>query len=154
MSVPVRRFPDRPSAPPERPRPEPATKQTPGSRRKPEAPARTRSRGYVVLASVLIGGVVFGIVILNVLLAQASFRTTEAEHRLDALSQEHRALVREQATQSAPDRIAAWAARHNMRLPDDIQILHVTGGVAADPAGAGPTGPSSGTAGGAEEGGT
>ena len=152
MSVPVRRFPDRPSAPPERPRPEPATKQTPGSGRKPEAPARTR--GFVVLASVLIGGVVFGIVILNVLLAQASFRTTEAEHRLEALSQEHRALVREQATLSAPGRIAAWAARHNMRLPDDIQILHVTSGVATDPAGADLSGPTPGTAGAPQEGGT
>ena len=27
-----------------------------------------------------------------------------------------------------PDRIAAWAARHGMRLPDEIRILHVPGG--------------------------
>ncbi|MEX2421799.1 MAG: hypothetical protein WD670_08285 [Actinomycetota bacterium] len=154
MSVPVRRFPDLPSTRPERARPEPQTKQTPAARQKPEAQARSRSRGFVVLASVLVGGVVFGIVILNVLLAQASFRTTEAEHRLEALSQEHRALVREQATLSAPGRIAAWAARHNMRLPDDIQILHVTGGVAVDPAGADPAGASPGTEGEAKEGGT
>ena len=108
----------------------------------------------MVLASMLVGGVVFGIVSLNVLLAQASFRTTEAEDRLEALSEEHRALVREQATLSAPGRIAAWAARHGMRLPDDIQILHVTSGVATDPAGADLTGLSPGTADGPKEDGT
>lgn len=91
-----------------------------------------------MLASALVGSLVFGIVIMNVLLAQASFHLTEAERRLEALSQEHLVLVRQQATLSAPDRIAAWAARHDMRLPDELQILHVTGGLAADPAGAGP----------------
>ncbi len=66
--------------------------------------------------------------------------STEAERRLEGLSQEHLVLVRQQATLSAPDRIAAWAARHGMRLPDELQILHATGGLAADPAGADPSG--------------
>jgi len=116
------------------------------------APARTprSGRGFVILASLLVGGVLFGIVTLNVLLAQASFRATEAELRLEALSEEHRALVREQANLSAPDRIASWAARHNMRLPDDIQILHVMGGLESDPARAGTAGISA-AGGGAEE---
>jgi cell division protein FtsL len=90
----------------------------------------------VLLASSLVGSMVFGIVVLNVLLAQASFRIDESERRLEALSEEHLELEREQATLSAPGRIAAWASRHGMRLPDDIRILHAPGKGSADPAGA------------------
>jgi cell division protein FtsL len=78
---------------------------------------------------------VFGIVVVNVLLAQTSFRLASAEQRLEELSQEHLELVSEQASLSAPGRIAAWASRHGMRLPDDIRILHAPGGRQADPAG-------------------
>jgi cell division protein FtsL len=90
-----------------------------------------------LLAGVLVGSMVFGIVVLNALLAQTSFRIDQAERQLEELSQEHLALVREQATLSAPGRIAAWASRHGMRLPDDIRILHAPGVGSADPAGAG-----------------
>jgi cell division protein FtsL len=87
---------------------------------------------------------VFGIVVVNVLLAQTSFRISTAEQRLEELSQEHLELVSEQASLSAPGRIAAWASRHGMRLPDDIRILHASGGRRADPAGAGSSSSSSG----------
>lgn len=80
---------------------------------------------------------VFGIVVLHVLLAQTSFRIDRAERAIEELSHEHLTLVREQATLSAPGRIAAWARRHGMRLPDDIRILHAPGDGSADPAGAG-----------------
>jgi cell division protein FtsL len=79
---------------------------------------------------------VFGIVVVNVLLAQTSFRIEEAERRLERLSEENLELVREQATLSAPGRISAWASRHGLRLPDDIRILHAPGTGPADPAGA------------------
>lgn len=78
---------------------------------------------------------VFAVVVLNVLLAQQSFRIDEAERRLEVLDRDHLELVREQATLSAPDRIASWASRHGMRLPDDIRILRAPNG-SADPAGA------------------
>lgn len=80
---------------------------------------------------------VFGIVVLHVLLAQTSFRIDRAERTIEELSEEHLSLIREQATLSAPGRIAAWARRHGMRLPDDIRILHAPGDGSADPAGAG-----------------
>ena len=88
------------------------------------------------LASTILGSMVFGIVVVNVLLAQTSFRIEEAERHLERLSEEHLELVREQATLSAPGRISAWASRHGMRLPDDIRILHAPGTGPADPAGA------------------
>ncbi|MGH2636579.1 MAG: hypothetical protein ACRDHU_10615 [Actinomycetota bacterium] len=78
----------------------------------------------------------FATVVLHVLLAQQSFRVDAAERRLEVLDQEHLGLVREQATKSAPRRIAGWAGRHGMRLPDDIRILRAPNGP-VDPAGAG-----------------
>jgi hypothetical protein len=78
---------------------------------------------------------VFAIVVLHVLLAQQSFRIDEAERRLELLGQDHLELVRERATLSAPGRIAVWANRHGMRLPDDIRILRAPEG-RDDPAGA------------------
>jgi cell division protein FtsL len=92
-----------------------------------------------VLASGLVASIVFGIVVLNVLLAQASFRIDEVERRIESLSADHVELVREQAALSAPGRIAHWASRHGMRLPDDIRILHPSGRTGVDPAGADPS---------------
>lgn len=91
----------------------------------------------MLFSNALVGSMVFGIVVLNVLLAQQSFRIDEAERRLDELAVERLELVEEQATLSAPGRIAAWASRHGMRLPDDIRILRAPNGP-ADPAGADP----------------
>ena len=79
---------------------------------------------------------VFGIVVVNVLLAQTSFRIGEAERYLEELAEDHLELVREQASLSAPGRISAWASRHGMRLPDDIRILHVPGSGPVEPTGA------------------
>jgi hypothetical protein len=89
-----------------------------------------------VFASTLVGLMVLAIVVLHVLLAQQSFRIDEAERRVEALTLEHLGLTTEQATLSAPGRIAAWANRHGMRLPDDIRILRAPNGP-SDPAGAG-----------------
>lgn len=158
MSVPARRL-DMPVPAPERraARAEPARRNVRVEPRRRSAPVprrvasshgprernarRERPRphrgwlGFAVLASAIVGSMVFGIVVLNVLLAQAAFRIDDAERRTEELTQERLELVREQATLSAPARISAWASRHGMRLPDDIRILHAPGGT-ADPAGA------------------
>jgi hypothetical protein len=88
-----------------------------------------------VFASTLVGLMVLAIVVLHVLLAQQSFRIDEAERRAETLALERLRLTTEQATLSAPGRIAVWANRHGMRLPDDIRILRAPGGP-ADPTGA------------------
>jgi hypothetical protein len=88
-----------------------------------------------VFASALVGSMILGIVVLHALLAQQSFRIVDAERRIDELGHVRLELVRVQATLSAPDRIAAWAIRHDMRLPDDIRILRAPE-APADPAGA------------------
>ena len=131
VAAPTRRA---PSAPLRRLEPAGPLRQAPGSRTRHR---RRHHLGFALLAGVLIGSMLFGIVVLNALLAQTSFRIDQAERRIEELSQEHLSLVREQATLSAPGRIAAWASRHGMRLPDDIRILHAPGVGSADPAGAG-----------------
>ena len=137
MSQPARRLEPaaRPAAPHKRAQPVVPATGRPAAARRPR-PKRRRSIGFVVLASTILGSMVFGIVVVNVLLAQTSFRIEEAERHLERLSEEHLELVREQATLSAPGRISAWASRHGMRLPDDIRILHAPGTGPADPAGA------------------
>jgi cell division protein FtsL len=94
--------------------------------------------GFAVFASATLGALVLAIVVLHVLLAQQSFRIDATERRIEELGTEHLTLVTQQATLSAPSRIAQWADRHGMRLPDDIRFLRASSGP-GDPAGAGPS---------------
>ncbi len=117
----------------------------PGKRRSPlrtppdaerKSARRTRHHvGFVVLASILVGSMVLGLVATNALLAQSSFRMQDLSQRIDELSGRYLQLTREAAHLSAPGRIAAWARRHGMRLPDDIHILRVPTVDRAAPAG-------------------
>jgi len=95
--------------------------------------------GFTILAAAILGPMVLGFVSLNALLAQTSFRIDEAERRIEALTTERLDLVHQQATLSAPGRIAAWARRNGMRLPDDIRFLHASGDQQTAPAGADPS---------------
>ena len=88
-----------------------------------------------MFASALVGSMVLGIVVLHALLAQQSFRIAEVERTIDELGVKRLELLRAQATLSAPGRIADWAFRHDMRLPDDIRILRAPEG-SGDPSGA------------------
>jgi cell division protein FtsL len=90
---------------------------------------------------------VLGLVALNALLAQSSFRVDDLEQRVGVLTQENLEFTRQQAALSAPGRIAAWARSHGMRLPDEIRYLHVPAARPAAPAGAADrpaTGPAAG----------
>ena len=152
MSVPGRRTPS--SVVPARHAPAGRTSlETPGprglTRAHPEPmvrsePARTKKKrhdaGFLVLSSIVVGTMVLGIVSLNVLQAQTSFRIDAQERRIDELAREQVDLVRRQASLSAPGRIAAWARRHGMRLPDDIRSLPMPTDARAAPAGDADTG--------------
>jgi cell division protein FtsL len=147
MSQPARALPARPvpahlptPVPPRRPRPVP--RRAPLPRTAPARPstgvnrARRNRSGFLILSSVLVGSMVLGLVALNALLAQSSFRVDDLEQRVGVLTQENLELTRQQAALSAPGRIAAWARSHGMRLPDEIRFLHVPAARTAAPAGA------------------
>jgi len=128
------------SAPARRPRPAPprAPARRPVAPRPSTGVNRTRrSRsGFLIFSSVLVGSMVLGLVALNALLAQSSFRVDDLEQRVGVLTQANLELTRQQAALSAPGRIAAWARSHGMRLPDEIRFLHVPAARTAAPAGA------------------
>lgn len=133
MSIPARKLPA------STPRPQRAVRRPPRTSPAPApGPARRKKHhlGFALFAATIVGLMVFATVVLHVLLAQQSFRIDEAGQRLDALARSTLELVRVQATLSAPDRIADWASRHGMRLPDDIRILRAPDDPVA-PAGAG-----------------
>lgn len=138
MSLPAERHPWRGPEPARgaRPRPSPRSEVRPVA-----APvARPRPRGghhlgFAIAAAVLLGPMLLGIAGLNALLAQQAFRLGEVEQRIASLATEHQELVHERARLSAPGRIAAWARRMGMRLPDDIRPLHTPGEDQAAPAG-------------------
>lgn len=122
---------------PQRPIARPAVAPT-GPRTHARATARSKRQshlGFAALFSVVVGALVLGLVSLNALLAQASFRVDDLSSRIGLLEGEHLELVSEQAELSAPGRIAEWARRNGMRLPDDIRVLHAPDASTA-PAGA------------------
>jgi cell division protein FtsL len=91
--------------------------------------------GFAIAAAVLLGPMLLGIAGMNALLAQQSFHLDALERHIASLATEHQELVHERARLSAPGRIAAWARRMGMRLPDDIRPLHTPGEDQAAPAG-------------------
>ena len=72
---------------------------------------------------------VFGVVVVQTMVSQTSFRMEQVSSRQAALQQSYEELKLEVAELSAPGRIAEEAARLGLRLPDPSQVhtLDVTG---------------------------
>jgi len=136
---PARRAPSRPDTVPPAQRAAPLPRREAAGSLPATSSARRRKHhlGFFVFSAFVVSSMILAIVTLNVLLAQTSFRMDAAQERIDRLTQEQVDLVRHQATLSAPGRIAAWARRHDMRLPDDIRFLHVPSTQAVPVGGAG-----------------
>ena len=100
-----------------------------------DARARRGRLAFAVLATAVAFLAVTGVVALNALVAQGEFRIEALERRIDGLAEAYRVRTEEAARLSAPRRIAAWARRHGMRLPDEVHILHVPGPDRAAPVG-------------------
>jgi cell division protein FtsL len=86
--------------------------------------------GFAAVSVAIAAALVVGLVTLNAMVAQSSFRVDDLRARVDDLSRHYALLERQAARLSAPERIAAWAERHGMRLaPEgDLHILKVRGG--------------------------
>ena len=81
------------------------------------------------MSSLLIGALVVGIVTLQALVSQTSFRMQDLQARAKALQQQFGEQTLTVARLSAPERIAAAAHRAGLVLPDPSQVhtLHVRG---------------------------
>ncbi|HJP67174.1 MAG TPA: hypothetical protein VKA30_12835 [Actinomycetota bacterium] len=104
---------------------------TTGGRLRVVAPPRRRRRRvpFLILATVLVGGLVLGVVTLQALVAQTSFQMEDLARRGVTLRQEHDQLRLEIARLSSPGRIAREAEEIGLRLPDpsEVKTLPVRG---------------------------
>ena len=116
-------------------RPPSVTRTTPAGRLRLRRRRRSHALAFVVLSTILVASIVLALAALNTLIAQSSFRIDDLTDRIDALARRNLELTSEQARMSAPGRIADWARRNGMRLPDDIRFLHAHDEPSANPAG-------------------
>jgi cell division protein FtsL len=79
----------------------------------------------MVFASLVIVALVLGVVAMNALFAQTAFAVHSLQTRVTDLSEQHDVLATDVARLSSPSRIATWAERYQMVLPDNVVILRV-----------------------------
>ena len=132
MSVPARDVRHAPVPAPERPAtPARTTAARPRTATPPQRHRRAR-RGlhhtFLIFATLIVVSLVVGVVALNALFAQTAFAVHETQSRVADLQEQHAVLATEAARLSSPGRIAEWAARYQMVLPQNVVILHVAGG--------------------------
>lgn len=97
-------------------------------RRKPAARrkvARTPTARFAAAASVVVMGFVFGLVMLHILLAQASFRLEALHRRVADEEARHRRMRHEIAVAESPARIAEAAAGLGLIEPQERRYVVV-----------------------------
>jgi hypothetical protein len=82
-----------------------------------------------VFAGVLVAGLVMGVVALNALVVNTTYRMIDVERRVRALQDVHEELDIEVARLSSPSRVAAWADTVGMVVPGpgESVILRIPG---------------------------
>jgi cell division protein FtsL len=105
---------------------------TPTARPQTHSPSRPRRRvrrglhpTFIGFASVVIVLLVLGVVAMNAMFAQTAFAVHSMQTRVTELAEQHDVLATDVARLSSPSRIATWAERYQMVLPDDVVILRV-----------------------------
>jgi cell division protein FtsL len=92
-------------------------------------PPRWRRIPFLIASFLVVGTLVVGVVSLQALVSQGSFRMQQlTRHNLE-LEQEYGRLKLEVAELSAPGRVAGQARRLGFRLPEGVQALRVKGPV-------------------------
>ena len=106
----------------------------PAARPNPAPPPPRRARrgstpAFWVFSGVLVAGLVMGVVSLNALVVNTTYRTIDVERRVRVLQREHEELDIEVARLSSPSRIAAWADAVGLVVPGpgESVILRVPG---------------------------
>jgi cell division protein FtsL len=142
VSVPARSLPLPAPAPRPRRPAAPAPARTPGARTK--ATARPARRGlrhptFLLFAAVVVSVMVMGLVALNALLVQTTYRMQTIRQEVSDLSDQQVQLTDQVARKSSPETVAKWARLHGMTtpLPGDTVILPVPGVTSAPDANAG-----------------
>jgi cell division protein FtsL len=95
---------------------------------RPPRPRQQRRLGripFLIASFLLVGLLVFGVVTLQAILSQTSFRMGRLEHRDVGLRQDYGELKLEVARLSAPGRIVREAKRLGLQLPEQVRTLSV-----------------------------
>ena len=71
------------------------------------------------------GVLIIGIASLSAMLVQTSFQGDDLRTQLGSLQQQHEVLREQVAAASSPQRIMEWARERGMRMPEDVEILHL-----------------------------
>jgi cell division protein FtsL len=97
---------------------------------RPPRPRPRRRLGripFLIASFVVVGLLMFGVVTVQAILSQTSFRMRQLESRGIHLRQDYGHLKLEVARLSAPGRIVQEAKRLGLRLPDQVRTLPVDG---------------------------
>lgn len=136
------RRPTRPAKPAPRPPAKHAPSKKAGSRAAVAARqrlVRRRRAAFWLFAGGLISLLVIGTVTLNALAVQATYHMHLYQQVVSDLSAQQVQLTNQQASLSAPGRVAAWARANGMVQPGSghTVVLPVPGVVTSDPGGGG-----------------
>jgi cell division protein FtsL len=134
MSVPARTL--RSPAPQPTRAPQPAREPSPRPRPStaPQTRARTRTRrwhhpAFFLFAGIVVSVLVMGVVALNAMLVQTTYRMQTVRQQVVDLSQQQVQLADQVASLSSPENVARWAKLHGLTMPKpgDTIILPVRG---------------------------
>jgi cell division protein FtsL len=150
MSSPARALAPTPARRPSRPARSPArppAKHAPAKKRESVATVQARRRmlrrrraAFWLFAGLLVSLLVIGTVTLNALAVQTTYHIHLYQQVVSDLSSQQVQLTNEQATLSAPGRVAAWAQANGMVMPGTghTVVLAVPGVGTSTPDGGGP----------------
>ena len=108
--------------------------RTTAARPRPASPPQPRVRArrgfhltFWIFSAVVISAIVVGIVALNAMVVNTTYRIESGQQTLGDLQTQQKSLSTEVARLSSPSRIAEWAAAQRMVTPADVVILRVAG---------------------------
>jgi len=110
--------------------------RTTAARPRPTSPPQPRVRArrgfhlaFWIFSASVISMIVVGIVALNAMVVNTTYRMESAQQALDDLQDQQKSLSIVVAERSAPSNIAVWAATQQMVRPDpqDVVVLKVQG---------------------------
>jgi cell division protein FtsL len=87
---------------------------------------------FWALTATIVTASVVALVSVSALVVETGFGIDRTEARIATLLEEGEGLRREVAEMSAPNRIAAWARRRGLVMPEEVVVLQVADRAPAD----------------------
>lgn len=88
----------------------------------------TRSAPLVILATICVGAVIFGVLLEQVVLAQSAFKLSRINEQLEAAESKHEELLLNAAKLEAPGRIESYA-RERLGMVDPAHVEYIVADV-------------------------